>query len=99
MYENLGIHWASSIPAFLALTFAPFPFLLYKYGPLIRARCKYSAEAQALMKQLQSQSTRPTKHETIQPVDDDHTNELRDDVEVEDGEVEKIVESDRNSKD
>ena len=99
MYENLGIHWASSIPAFLALTFAPFPFLLYKYGPLIRARCKYSAEAQALMKQLQSQSSRPTKHKTIQPVDDDRANELRDDVEVEDGEVEKIVESDRNSKD
>lgn len=56
MYQQLGIHWASTIPAILALVFAPFPFLLYKYGPLIRARCKYSAEAVAFMKQLQGQS-------------------------------------------
>ena len=56
MYKNLGINWASSIPAFLALACAPFPFLLYKHGHLIRAKCKYSAEAQVLMKQLQSRS-------------------------------------------
>lgn len=30
MYANLGIHWASSIPAFLALMCVPFPFLFYK---------------------------------------------------------------------
>lgn len=97
MYENLGIHWASSIPAFLALTFAPFPFLLYKYGPLIRARCKYSAEAQALMKQLQSQSRQTAKKETVQPVASNHVNELRDDAEVDDGEAEKVIESDSRS--
>ena len=56
MYDALGIHWASSIPAFLALLFAPFPFLLYRYGPRIRERCKYSAEAVAFMKELQGQN-------------------------------------------
>jgi len=46
MYNNLGIHWASSIPAFLALACVPFPFLFYKYGPAIRRRCKFAAEAE-----------------------------------------------------
>ena len=54
MYHNLGIHWASMVPACLALVFAPFPFLLYRYGPMIRARCKYSAEAVAFTNQLQA---------------------------------------------
>ena len=46
MYRNLGIHWASCVPAFLALACVPCPFLLYKYGPCIRKRCKYAAEAE-----------------------------------------------------
>lgn len=45
MYHNLGIHWASCIPAFLAVACMPFPFLFYRYGPQIRRRCKYAAEA------------------------------------------------------
>ena len=32
MYSSLGIHWASSIPAFLAVLCMPLPFLFYKYG-------------------------------------------------------------------
>ncbi|TKA73486.1 hypothetical protein B0A49_04210, partial [Cryomyces minteri] len=52
MYANLGIHWASSIPAFLALMCVPFPFLFYKYGPAIRVRCKYAAEADAFLKNM-----------------------------------------------
>ncbi|KAL2354070.1 major facilitator superfamily domain-containing protein [Cryomyces antarcticus] len=52
MYANLGIHWASSIPAFLALMCVPFPFLFYKYGPAIRVRCKYAAEADAFLKKM-----------------------------------------------
>lgn len=55
MYNNLGIHWASMIPAFLALACLPFPFLFYKYGGAIRARCKYAAEADAFMKKLRGQ--------------------------------------------
>ncbi|KAI1325747.1 MFS transporter [Xylariaceae sp. FL0255] len=45
MYQNLGIHWASSIPGFLTLACMPFPFIMYKYGAKIRMRCKYAAQA------------------------------------------------------
>ena len=46
----LGIHWASTIPAFLALACVPFPFLFYRYGPKIRVNCKYSQQADAFMR-------------------------------------------------
>jgi hypothetical protein len=52
MYRNLGIHWASSIPAFLALGCVPFPFLFYKYGEPIRLKCKYAAQAAAVLEQI-----------------------------------------------
>ncbi|KFH40521.1 putative MFS-type transporter-like protein [Hapsidospora chrysogenum ATCC 11550] len=45
MYEDLGTQWASTVPAFLALACLPMPFVLYKYGPAIRRKCKYSAKA------------------------------------------------------
>lgn len=45
MYANLGVHWASSVPAFLAVACAPLPFLFYKYGAVIRKKCKYAAES------------------------------------------------------
>jgi hypothetical protein len=51
MYRNLGIHWASSVPAFLALACVPFPFLFYKYGSAIRERCKFAAEAAAFLEE------------------------------------------------
>ena len=35
MYDALGIHWPSSVPAFLALACTLFPFLFYKYGESI----------------------------------------------------------------
>ncbi|PVH72068.1 MFS general substrate transporter [Cadophora sp. DSE1049] len=52
MYQNLGIHWASTIPAFLALACVPFPSLFYKYGKGIRLKCKYAAEAAAFLEQM-----------------------------------------------
>ncbi|THD00448.1 hypothetical protein EYZ11_000012 [Aspergillus tanneri] len=55
MYNDLGIHWASSIPAFLALACVPFPFLFYKYGPAIRTRCKYAAQSDAFMRKMLQQ--------------------------------------------
>lgn len=55
MYDSLGIHWASSIPAFLALVCVPFPFLFYKYGAAIRARCKFAAQSDAFMRKIQEQ--------------------------------------------
>jgi hypothetical protein len=53
MYERLGIHWAASIPAFLALACVPFPFIFYHYGPTIRAKCKFAAEAAAFLRKMQ----------------------------------------------
>lgn len=52
MYRNLGIHWASAVPGFLALACLPFPFLFYKYGATIRAKCKYTQQAEALMQEM-----------------------------------------------
>jgi multidrug resistance protein len=52
MYATLGIHWASSVPAFLALACTPFPFLFYRYGEAIRTRCKYAAQAAEVMLQM-----------------------------------------------
>jgi hypothetical protein len=53
MYAALGIHWASTIPAFLALACVPFPFLFYKYGAQIRLRCKFAAEAAQFLEKMQ----------------------------------------------
>ena len=55
MYANLGIHWAASVPAFLALACMPMPFLFYKYGPKVRERCKFAAVSAAFMKKVQEQ--------------------------------------------
>jgi len=55
MYQNLGIHWASSVPAFLALVCVPMPVLFMMYGPKIRERCTFAAQSAAFMKRLQGQ--------------------------------------------
>ncbi|KAJ5797319.1 Major facilitator superfamily multidrug transporter mdrA [Penicillium pulvis] len=52
MFENLGIHWASCVPAFLALACVPFPFILYKKGLSIRKHCKYSAQSEAFVQNI-----------------------------------------------
>lgn len=57
MYHNLGIHWATCIPAFLALACVPFPFLFYRYGSRIRRLCKYSAESDEFMRKLAEKAT------------------------------------------
>ena len=56
MYENLGIHWASSIPAFLALACVPMPFILYKYGAAIRARCVFASQSEKIMNSLRAKA-------------------------------------------
>lgn len=63
MYERLGIHWASSIPAFLALACVPFPFLFYRYGSAIRARCKFAAEAAAFLRKMQETKAQTGQNE------------------------------------
>jgi MFS family permease len=64
MYARLGIHWASSIPAFLALACVPFPFLFYKYGASIRSKCKYAAESAAFMEKLRNQQVEASSDST-----------------------------------
>lgn len=57
MYKNLGIHWASSIPAFLALACVPSPYLFYKYGEAVRMKCKFAAEAARVLEEMRGIST------------------------------------------
>jgi hypothetical protein len=64
MYENLGIHWASCVPAFLALACVPFPFVLYKKGLAIRKYCKYSAQSEAFVQSL-LQSSAPAAESEV----------------------------------
>ncbi|PQE30651.1 putative mfs-multidrug-resistance transporter protein [Rutstroemia sp. NJR-2017a WRK4] len=75
MYENLGIHWASSIPAFLALACVPFPFLFYKYGEAIRMKCKFAAEAARALAQMRGITTSEDAAE--QKVEETEDNEAR----------------------
>ncbi len=63
MFNKLGIHWASTIPAFLALACAPFPFIFYKYGESIRMKCKYAAEAHEAMEQMKQGRLREMEEE------------------------------------
>ncbi|KAJ8118609.1 hypothetical protein OPT61_g438 [Boeremia exigua] len=56
MYDGLGIHWASSVPAFLAVACIPLPFLFYKYGASIRQKCKYAAQSEAFMEKMRGQA-------------------------------------------
>jgi hypothetical protein len=55
MYDKLGIHWASTIPAFLALACVPFPFLFYKYGAAVRDRCHFSKESELFLKRIRGE--------------------------------------------
>ncbi|GKT81030.1 fluconazole resistance protein 1 [Colletotrichum tofieldiae] len=65
MYENLGIHWASSIPAFLALACLPFPFLFYKYGHVIRRKCAFAAEAAAVLERMRKTNEEVNEDEAM----------------------------------
>ncbi|KAJ5698176.1 hypothetical protein N7462_000181 [Penicillium macrosclerotiorum] len=62
MYDNLGVHWASSVPAFLALACAPFPFLISKYGQSIRKKCKHAADSEALIRKFPEQTPLQISH-------------------------------------
>lgn len=59
MYNNLGIHWASCIPAFLSVACLPFPFIFYKYGAKVRRKCKYAAESDAFVRKLAEKTLAP----------------------------------------
>ncbi|KAK8136637.1 hypothetical protein PG984_004577 [Apiospora sp. TS-2023a] len=76
MYRNLGIHWASTIPAFLSLACLPFPFLFWKYGGGIRMKCKYAAEAAKVLEEFRAMQEGREEQSSSQPM------EKKDDVVV-----------------
>ena len=45
MYSALGIAWAGSLLGFISLLLLPIPWVLYKWGPSLRARSFYKTEA------------------------------------------------------
>ncbi|KAL2701994.1 hypothetical protein AAEP93_006292 [Penicillium crustosum] len=63
IYNKLGIHWASYVPAFLALAYVPFPFLLFKYSPTIRKGCRFAAQSDAFIRKIQEQTKASSKIE------------------------------------
>ncbi|KAJ6125718.1 hypothetical protein N7523_003338 [Penicillium sp. IBT 18751x] len=72
MYRNLGIHWASSIPAFLSVLCVPLPFIFYKYGAQIRQRCTYAAEADAFMRRLAEKNQAEIRREEVEEKTNPH---------------------------
>ncbi|KAJ5650962.1 uncharacterized protein N7484_004685 [Penicillium longicatenatum] len=73
MYNNLGIHWASCVPAFLSLACVPFPFIFYRYGPAIRRKCKYAAEADDFMRALNRKANETSEVEETEGVADENS--------------------------
>lgn len=41
VYQALGIPWAASLLGFVALALAPVPWVLFKWGDIIRAKSRY----------------------------------------------------------
>lgn len=41
VYDRLGIHWATSLLGFISVAMLPIPWVLFKWGPRIRARSRY----------------------------------------------------------
>lgn len=42
MYDRLGPEWASTLLGFIALIMMPIPFVLSRYGPILRLKSKYA---------------------------------------------------------
>lgn len=76
MYAGLGIHWASSIPAFLGLACVPFPFLFYKYGESIRLKCRYAAEAAAALAAIRANDNENDTDDADDTVEEKDVDEL-----------------------
>ena len=46
MYQKLGVGWMFSLLAFIALAFAPVPWVFYKYGERWRAGERYGGHVE-----------------------------------------------------
>lgn len=47
MFRGIGLHWAASVPGFIALACAPLPFVFYRFGPRIRSKSSFASKADA----------------------------------------------------
>ncbi|KAH8081119.1 major facilitator superfamily domain-containing protein [Filobasidium floriforme] len=56
MYANLGVNWAGTLVAFLALACAPMPFIFFKFGRTIRLKSPYSREADAMGQKMRERA-------------------------------------------
>ncbi|KIW12850.1 hypothetical protein PV08_08037 [Exophiala spinifera] len=45
MYEKLHVHWAGSVFAFLSLALLPIPWILFRYGHILRKKSRFIASA------------------------------------------------------
>ncbi|KAK3313887.1 major facilitator superfamily domain-containing protein [Apodospora peruviana] len=77
MYKDLGIHWASTIPAFLALACVPFPFLFWRYGAAIRMKCKYAAEAAVVLQRMRGTGTQQQQDQPVMIDEDEALHEIQ----------------------
>lgn len=41
MYKALGVQWATSLLGFVSLGLLPIPWVLFRYGHMVRAMSKY----------------------------------------------------------
>ncbi|KAJ8105640.1 hypothetical protein ONZ43_g7346 [Nemania bipapillata] len=41
LYKNLGVAWASSLLGFISIALLPLPWLLFKFGKVVRGKSKY----------------------------------------------------------
>ncbi|OWZ56060.1 multiple drug resistance protein [Cryptococcus neoformans c45] len=63
MFDKLGLHWGVALPGFLSLACVPATWVFYKYGAGIRAKCKYSADAERQMAMIMSARMAQSKQE------------------------------------
>ena len=75
MYDNLGTQWASSVPAFLALAFAPLPFVFLRIGPKLRAKSHFANEAKVQLEKLQA-----VRQEVEKKFEEKHTHDAETEV-------------------
>jgi multidrug resistance protein len=43
MYRAMGVGWATSLLGFVTVALMPLPWILFKYGPVIRGKSKYAS--------------------------------------------------------
>jgi hypothetical protein len=41
-YRNMGVHWTLTIMGCISLLLTPIPYILYKYGHVVRLRSNYA---------------------------------------------------------